>query len=57
MRRKTIAVAINNKTYEFYNVPIAVAKAVVTLLRECENDEVTMVSAESTNRLEDVIKG
>ena len=57
MRRKTIVVAINNKTYEFYNVPIAVAKAVVTLLQECENQDVTMVSAESTNRLEDVIKG
>ena len=36
---------INN--YEFYNVPEKVAKAIITLLHECEKDDSTIVSAVS----------
>ena len=43
----TINVSIGNKDYEFYSVPEKVAKAVITLLRECENDSSEMCSAES----------
>lgn len=31
--------------YEFYNVPEKVAKAIITLLHECEKDDSTIVSA------------
>lgn len=43
----TINITISDADYEFYNVPIKVAKAVITLLHECENDESDIVSAES----------
>ena len=43
----TINITISDTDYEFYNVPIKVAKAVITILYECENDESDIVSTES----------
>lgn len=43
----TINISIGTKDYEFYNVPEKVAKAVITLLYECENDDSKICSAES----------
>lgn len=43
----TINITKGNKDYEFYNVPEKVAKAIITLLHECEKDDSTIVSAES----------
>ena len=42
-----INISINNTDYEFYNVPYKVAKAVITILKECENDDSDICSAES----------
>ena len=41
----TINISIGTKDYEFYNVPEKVAKAIITLLYECEKDDSTIVSA------------
>ncbi len=43
----TINVSIGNTDYEFYDVPKNVAKAIVTLLHECENEDSDICSAES----------
>ena len=43
----TINISIGTKDYEFYNVPEKVAKSVITLLYECENDDSKICSAES----------
>lgn len=43
----TIDITYGIKDYEFYNVPEKVAKAIITLLQECEKDDSTIVSAES----------
>ena len=43
----TINISIGTNDYEFYNVPEKVAKAVITLLYECENDDSKICSAES----------
>jgi len=42
-----ITIPVGNKDYEFYNVPDNVAKAIVTLLQECESCESKIVLAES----------
>ena len=42
-----ITISMGNTDYEFYNVPVKVAKAVITLLHECENDDSDICSAES----------
>jgi hypothetical protein len=41
----TINISTGTKDYEFYNVPEKVAKAIITLLHECEKDDSTIVSA------------
>ncbi|MBR4377301.1 MAG: hypothetical protein IKP50_00225 [Bacilli bacterium] len=41
----TINISMGTKDYEFYNVPEKVAKAIITLLHECEKDDSTIVSA------------
>ena len=41
----TINISIGTNDYEFYNVPKNVAKAIITLLHECEKDDSTIVSA------------
>ena len=46
----SIVIPIENTDYEFYNVPndvADVAKAIVALLKECENCESNIVTAES----------
>lgn len=43
----TINITEGIKDYEFYNVPEKVAKAIITLLHECEKDDSTICSAES----------
>ena len=43
----SIVIPIENTDYEFYNVPNDVVKAIVALLKECENCELNIVSAES----------
>lgn len=43
----TINITKDSKNYEFYGVPEKVAKAIITLLKECEKDDSTIVSAES----------
>lgn len=43
----TINITNGSKDYEFYGVPEKVAKAIITLLHECEKDDSTIVSAES----------
>lgn len=43
----TINITKGNKDYEFYNVPKKVAEAIITLLKEYEDDNSTIVSAES----------
>ena len=49
VRRLKMGITINItegiKDYEFYNVPEKVAKAIITLLHECEKDDSTIVSA------------
>ena len=42
-----IIIPIGNTNYEFYNIPDKVAKAIITLLQECENCESKITSAES----------
>ena len=41
----TIKITEGINDYEFYNVPEKVAKAIITLLHECEKDDSTIVSA------------
>ena len=41
----TINITEGINDYEFYNVPEKVAKAIITLLHECEKDDSTIVSA------------
>lgn len=41
----TINISTETKDYEFYNIPEKVAKAIITLLHECEKDDSTIVSA------------
>lgn len=41
----TINITEGIRDYEFYNVPEKVAKAIITLLHECEKDDSTIVSA------------
>ena len=41
----TINISISDTDYEFYNVPQKVAKAIITILQECENDDSDIVSA------------
>lgn len=43
----TINISMGTKDYEFYNVSEKVAKAIITLLYECENDDSEICSAES----------
>jgi hypothetical protein len=49
IRSKKMGITINItegiNDYEFYNVPEKVAKAIITLLHECEKDDSTIVSA------------
>lgn len=44
----TIEIEHGHKLYEFYDVPIKVGKAIITLLRECENNESKVLSSERT---------
>ena len=44
-RSCTINITEGINDYEFYNVPEKVAKAIITLLHECEKDDSTIVSA------------
>jgi len=41
----TINITEGINDYEFYNVPKKVAKAIITLLHECEKEDSTIVSA------------
>jgi len=41
----TINITEGFKDYEFYNVPEKVAKAIITLLHECEKDDSPIISA------------
>lgn len=41
----TINITKDSKNYEFYGVPEKVAKAIIALLKECEKDDSTIVSA------------
>lgn len=41
-----INITISDTDYEFYDVPYKVAKAIITLLHECENDDSDITSAE-----------
>ena len=43
----TITISLKCKSYEFYNVPEKIAKAVIAILDECCNPETEMISAES----------
>lgn len=43
----TINISMGTKDYEFYYVPEKVAKAIITLLNECENEGSKICSAES----------
>ena len=43
----TINIIMENKDYEFYNVPEKVGKAIIAILHECENDDSRICSAES----------
>ena len=43
--RVTININKDINEYDFYNVPEEVAKAIITLLHECEKDDSTIVSA------------
>lgn len=40
-----ISITKGTNNYEFYGVPEKVAKAIITLLSECEKDDSTIVSA------------
>lgn len=43
----TIVVTMGTTDYEFYKVSDELAKAILLILHECENDESEIVSAES----------
>lgn len=42
-----ISISNGKISHDFYNVPTKVAKAVITLLEECGNDETEIITAES----------
>lgn len=42
-----ISISNGKTSHDFYNVPTKVAKAVITLLEECGNDETEIITAES----------
>lgn len=42
-----ISISNGKTSHDFYNVPPKVAKAVITLLEECGNDETEIITAES----------
>ena len=52
MVKKLMDVIITDgaKRHEFYNVPPKVAKALITLLKECGNDETEIVCAEGEQK-------
>lgn len=43
----TIVITMGTTDYEFYGVSDELAKAIILILHECENDESNIVSAES----------
>lgn len=43
----TINITKGTTNYEFYGVPDKIGKAIITLLDECENDNSSIVSAQS----------
>ena len=43
----TLVITMGTTDYEFYNVSDELAKAILLILHECENDECNIVSAES----------
>lgn len=43
----TIIISDGKTNHEYYNVSDKVAKAVITLLNECGNDDTVIVTAES----------
>lgn len=43
----TLVITMGTTDYEFYNVSDELAKAILLILHECENDECDIVSAES----------
>lgn len=45
-----ISISNGKISHDFYNVPPKVAKAVITLLEECGNDETEIVTAESEEK-------
>ena len=45
-----ISISNEKTSHDFYNVPSKVAKAVITLLEECGNDETEIITAESENK-------
>ena len=45
MSTTKISITEGINDYEFYNVPEKVAKAIITLLHECEKDDSAIVSA------------
>lgn len=42
-----IEITIDGCVYEYYNVPIKIANALITILDECEKEESDIVSAVS----------
>lgn len=42
-----INISTETKDYEFYNVPEKVGKAIIILLKECQNDDSRIFSAET----------
>lgn len=42
----TLVITMGNMDYEFYGVSDELAKAIMLILHECENDESNIVSAE-----------
>lgn len=42
-----ISISDGKRCHDFYNVPTKVAKAVITLLEECGNEETEIITAES----------
>lgn len=50
--RMNISISNGKTSHDFYNVPPNVAKAVITLLEECGNDETEIITAESEDENE-----
>ncbi len=42
-----IVITMGTTDYEFYNLSDELAKAIILILHECENDECSIVSVES----------